>query len=93
MPRKLTVDHDSFRDLVNSRIGKELSDIIKKGKIFSTRSRNNTIPNFKLSIPQIFPQMDIREITPVVEKLRKYRSIFDDWEETAAWSNGTTLSS
>lgn len=50
MPRRITEDHNEFRDVVSGKIRKSLKKFIKSGQIFKTRGKNGKV---SISIPRI----------------------------------------
>lgn len=50
MPRRITEDHNEFRDVVSGKIRKSLKKFIKSGQIFKNRGKNGKI---SISIPRI----------------------------------------
>lgn len=50
MPRRITEDHNQFRDVVSGKIRKGLKKFIKSGQIFKNRGKNGKI---SINIPRI----------------------------------------
>lgn len=50
MPRRITEDHNQFRDVVSGKIRKSLKKFIKSGQIFKNRGKNGKI---SINIPRI----------------------------------------
>ena len=50
MPRRITEDHNEFRDVVSGKIRKSLKKFITSGKIFKNRGKNGKV---SISIPRI----------------------------------------
>jgi len=50
MPRRITEDHNQFRDVVSGKIRKSLKKFIKSGQIFKNRGKNGKV---SINIPRI----------------------------------------
>ena len=91
MPRRITEDHEQFRDVISGKIRKELKDFISSGQIFKGRGQAGkisisipkaTLPNFTFNGSEY--KMDQEEVVTTKKKRKVvHRSIMEPFEP--AW--------